>query len=82
MFLKNKNIIFKIRRSKITDYAALTVRQEKASHFLSSNFVCPDLCITNLLQTIEIHYIEVFFRYVPCLLVDIPDEVLFCCTIS
>ena len=23
MFLKNKNIIFKIRRSKITDYAAL-----------------------------------------------------------
>ena len=25
MFLKNKNIIFKIRRSKVTDYAALTV---------------------------------------------------------
>ena len=24
MFLKNKNIIFKIRRSKITDYAALS----------------------------------------------------------
>ena len=24
MFLKNKNIIFKIRRSKVTDYAALT----------------------------------------------------------
>ena len=23
MFLKNKNIIFKIRRSKLTDYAAL-----------------------------------------------------------
>ena len=23
MFLKNKNIIFKIRRSKVTDYAAL-----------------------------------------------------------
>ena len=28
MFLKNKNIIFKIRRSKVTDYAAL------------NNFVC------------------------------------------
>ena len=24
MFLKNKNIIFKVRRSKVTDYAALT----------------------------------------------------------
>ena len=24
VFLKNKNIIFKIRRSKVTDYAALT----------------------------------------------------------
>ena len=26
MFLKNKNIIFKIRRSKVTDYAALRVK--------------------------------------------------------
>ena len=25
MFLKNKNIIFKIRRSKVTDYAALMI---------------------------------------------------------
>ena len=25
MFLKNKNIIFKIRRSKVTDYAPLSV---------------------------------------------------------
>ena len=25
MFLKNKNIIFKIRRSKVTDYAALII---------------------------------------------------------
>ena len=27
MFLRNKNIIFKIRRSKVTDYAALMVRK-------------------------------------------------------
>ena len=27
MFLKNKNIIFKIRRSKVTDYAALRLPQ-------------------------------------------------------
>ena len=26
MFLKNKNIIFKIRRSKVTDYAALNCK--------------------------------------------------------
>ena len=26
MFLKNKNITFKIRRSKVTDYAALRLR--------------------------------------------------------
>ena len=25
MFMKNKNIIFKIRRSKVTDYAALSL---------------------------------------------------------
>ena len=28
MFLKNKNIIFKIRRSKVTDYAALNDRTD------------------------------------------------------
>ena len=28
MFLKNKNIIFKIRRSKVTDYAALSKRKK------------------------------------------------------
>ena len=33
MFLKNKNIIFKIRRSKVTDYAAL--KSEKLSPILS-----------------------------------------------
>ena len=29
MFLKNKNITFKIRRSKVTDYAALSVVRYK-----------------------------------------------------
>ena len=28
MFLKNKNIIFKIRRSKVTDSAALSITNE------------------------------------------------------
>ena len=31
MFLKNKNIIFKIRRSKVTDYAALRYVVEELS---------------------------------------------------
>ena len=35
VFLKNKNIIFKIRRSKVTDYAALKVDSHKAISFIS-----------------------------------------------
>ena len=39
MFLKNKNIIFKIRRSKVTDYAALSLKKkcelERVIHFTS-----------------------------------------------
>ena len=36
MFLKNKNIIFKIRRSKVTDYAALN--KTVSEYFDSSVF--------------------------------------------
>ena len=32
MFLKNKNIIFKIRRSKVTDYAALILYSVLEGH--------------------------------------------------
>ena len=46
MFLKNKNIIFKIRRSKVTDYAALSnkvatavVRSKAAVFVFNSTFV-------------------------------------------
>ena len=34
MFLKNKNIIFKIRRSKVTDYAALRAEIVNSSIFV------------------------------------------------
>ena len=37
MFLKNKNIIFKTRRSKVTDYAALRI-------------ICTDYTETKLLE--------------------------------
>ena len=33
MFLKNKNIIFKIRRSKVTDYGALTSSNDNVFTF-------------------------------------------------
>ena len=37
MFLKSKNIIFKIRRSKVTDYAALNGKiSEKLIFFLKT----------------------------------------------
>ena len=40
MFLKNKNIFFKIRRSKVTDYAALRVRIKKLfSYFSTKTYV-------------------------------------------
>ena len=32
VFLKNKNIIFKIRRSKVTDYAALSIKLLKQGY--------------------------------------------------
>ena len=38
VFLKNKNIIFKIRRSKVTDYAALM--QVKSIAELSKRAFC------------------------------------------
>ena len=34
MFLKYKNIIFKIRRSKVTDYAALREKMHKFFNFM------------------------------------------------
>ena len=38
MFLKNKNIIFKIRRSKVTDYAALSRLETSHSYHLDESF--------------------------------------------
>ena len=45
MFLKNKNIIFKIRRSKVTDYAALNqhkkiFRAQVCGYFVIYQFKC------------------------------------------
>ena len=41
MFLKNKNIIFKIRRSKVTDYAALSSPQ--AAPYLLYQYVLENI---------------------------------------
>ena len=41
MFLKNKNIIFKIRRSKVTDYAALNKNAFDAlSTYVNASWYC------------------------------------------
>ena len=40
MFLKNKNINFKIRRSKVTDYAALSIALGMRFHILCNIWVC------------------------------------------
>ena len=47
MFLKNKNIIFKIRRSKVTDYAALTRACNIAIVFLWSKTPITPRCLVS-----------------------------------
>ena len=39
MFLKNKNIIFKIRRPKVTDYAALNFTQSRFSNVCTRRYL-------------------------------------------
>ena len=39
MFLKNINIIFKIRRSKVTDYAALRVAPMRIEHTCKGHLI-------------------------------------------
>ena len=41
MFLKNKNIIFKIRRSKVTDYAALRMKRVLSYDIASGSEITP-----------------------------------------
>ena len=59
MFLKNKNIIFKIRRSKVTDYAALTKQGKMTIYnsFIVFNFnYCPlawHFCSTSSTNKLE-----------------------------
>ena len=48
MFLKNKNIIFKIRRSKVTDYAALSLYK----HIPCNTFL---VIIANFILDLHIH---------------------------
>ena len=53
MFLKNKNIIFKIRRSKITDYAALTSNSLIVCLYFAK-IICPDvICLNTMLTAIR-----------------------------
>ena len=49
MFLKNRNIISKIRRSKVTDYAALKRQEKNASEkFLLLKSSAANNCLTLL----------------------------------
>ena len=52
MFLKNKNIIFKIRRSKVTDYAALI---KSSYNYAKYFFICfENLFLKNIISTATI----------------------------
>ena len=43
VFLKNKNIIFKVRRSKVTDYAALNLMDVYFVSIIRVDFVFRDV---------------------------------------
>ena len=62
VFLKNKNIIFKIRRSKVTDYAALTlfILIDYHKHTLKTILVrnCP-FCI---LRDSQLNFCKMYFH--------------------
>ena len=47
VFLKNKNNIFKIRRSKVTDYAALRQNQSSKKGILIYAMDHPKLIVSN-----------------------------------
>ena len=49
VFLKNKNIIIKIRRSKVTEYAALKTLLQQGI----SEFVLFDVLVINLKELLE-----------------------------
>ena len=62
VFLKNKNIMFKIRRSKVTDYAALTIKILNDFilwvMFLKANTCIPSLCESKILTELRFKHQE------------------------
>ena len=73
MFLKYKKIIFKIRRSKVTDYAALTRRNYPSE---ASIKVARQLKIVNQIDAFTIsatRNIQYAFKKLVCLIVFVKD---------
>ena len=56
MFLKNKNIIFKIRRSKVTDYAALREQSDLGPYCLQNRLQKYQSKCQREQTTIVVHY--------------------------
>ena len=54
MFLKNKNIIFKTRRSKVTDYAALK--------YLNLALICMHDLTRESIAAVTDHFADAFVR--------------------
>ena len=80
MILKNRNILSKIRRSKITDYAALYKANSFDTEFKGSPapFLDLDLSITNDIVSSKIYdkrddfNFEIIIVYIPFLDGDVP----------
>ena len=64
MFLKNKNIIFKIRRSKVTDYAALREGAPLECGKAQNLCICFEYCQQPILQSLR-EASEIIYHSVP-----------------
>ena len=84
MFLKNKNIIFKIRRSKVTDYAALSFL-DKLFHFRFKRVHCVKRGVRRILKHAKLRLnkkaklwadLLAHVGYVNCIFVTFPCGIL------
>ena len=73
--MKNKNIIFKIRRSKVTDYAALRVNYFSFSIFKQSLIILKEwllhILVCNTFKVLYMRRSETIINYLYCIVIKI-----------
>ena len=75
MFLKNKNIIFKTRRSKVTDYAALSIPVSPV--YINALVLFNGKSLPNFVNRTVIRTISIFIKRT-VVTTKIDSDVIFC----